>query len=676
MLLSYLILLQEDSGSQQVSLEQFDNNQSELPIYNYFSNVGYDSAYNDRSNFFDNFTNSNSINKQQQQTVNLPSQNENLNSNLFNTAVYLDSKLYSNHSVFNDHSEENNNEDSVALDDPEIKQNEIYDNLHKTVVTEDEAKKINDYIGQMDRNHLNTQQSVDDGSDDYFNKKDNKLNNEMLDEISNMNQSEVKQQEGDVRLEEHLKSKEDHSPHESLLQLSSQIAKLVDNTSEYEMLLPVTDLESRNQQLASLLDQERIKSEQLNAQLQITHDRIAYLEKELEQTKLKQENRLNCELGPIQEQLQYHIQTVGILVAEKTELSAMLTQAQTNLKQKSGECDELQTKLKASKSRVAELEKEVGAMKGEISKYGSLDTETKETIKKLTEECENFKELKVEMKQDILELREKLNASSKENMQQQERIKELSSQLSLANIKIQQLTTGDSLQIDGKIELLTQQNLALEKQVSDLNQSLKTVAKERDQASIQYQQYVQQLNTQLANLANRLESVTNENESLVTREQNLVKHISEIEKHLQNERINATNVKNSDELKKELDAAMETMQNLRVEKINMEENFTRVSNERDMLMKDLDAKKDSIAELESLLERLQGQQPDNSKLLASIESDKIAASRAVMQNTQLKKQLQDMQDDFIKMVSVLCSKLVGRILYIIKYYAFVFFKII
>lgn len=98
---------------------------------------------------------------------------------------------------------------------------------------------------------------------------------------------------------------------------------------------------------------------------------------------------------------------------------------------------------------------------------------------------------------------------------------------------------------------------------------------------------------------------------------------------------------------KELEDAL---QKLQMEKINAQENFTRVSNERDMLLKDLDAKKESISELEILVERLQGSQPDNSKLLATIESDKIAASRAVAQNAELKKQLQEMQDDFIKLV--------------------------
>lgn len=576
-------------------------------------------------------------------------------SNLFNTAVYLDSQLYSNHPVFNSHNEENNNKDAVALDDPEIKQNEIYDNVHKTSMTQDDANQINEYIDKLDRKHLNTEQSVDDGSDEYFNRKDNKISNQLLDEISNMNINEIVQQESNMRARKNSKSEDAHSPHESLLQLSSQIAQLIEPTSEYEVLLPVTDLESRNQQLAALLDQERIKTEQLNAQLQITHDRIAYLEKELEQTKIQQENRVNRELGPVQEQLQYHIQTVGILVAEKTELSAMLTQAQTNLKQKIGECEELQVRLKTSRARVADLEKEIGTMKAEKSKYDNLDILKEETVKRLTEECDHLKETKLEMAQDILELREKLNANSKENLQLQERIQELTSQLSLANIKIQQLTTGENMHVDAQLEILTQQNLALEKQVSDLNQSLKTVAKERDQSSTQYQQYVQQLNNQLANLANRLESVTNENESLVTREQNLVRHMGELEKHLQNlqnERVNAASTKNNNDFKKELDITLEKMRTLEAEKINMEENFTRVSNERDMLMKDLDAKKDSISELESLVEQLQGQQPDNSRLLAAMESDKIAASRAVTQNTELKKQLQDMQDDFVKMVSI------------------------
>lgn len=190
--------------------------------------------------------------------------------------------------------------------------------------------------------------------------------------------------------------------------------------------------------------------------------------------------------------------------------------------------------------------------------------------------------------------------------------------------------------------------------MSELSNSLETVTKERDQASTQYQQYVLQLNEQLSNLANKLESVTRENESLVTREQNLIRHMNELEKHLQNVQTDRTVVsvqRASESVEKDLQEALQNVEMLSMEKVQLQENFTRVCNERDMLFKDLESKKDCIRELEDLVERLRMVQPDTTKLLAEMESDKVAAARAISQNTELKKQLQDIQDDFVKMVS-------------------------
>lgn len=50
------------------------------------------------------------------------------------------------------------------------------------------------------------------------------------------------------------------------------------------------------------------------------------------------------------------------------------------------------------------------------------------------------------------------------------------------------------------------------------------------------------------------------------------------------------------------------------------------------------------------LERLQSETPDATNLLASIESDKIAASRAMAQNQELKMQLEEIQKAFVQLV--------------------------
>jgi len=53
------------------------------------------------------------------------------------------------------------------------------------------------------------------------------------------------------------------------------------------------------------------------------------------------------------------VQTIGILVAEKTDVSAKLTQSFKQLERKQSEMDELHGRLKASRERVQELEKQI-----------------------------------------------------------------------------------------------------------------------------------------------------------------------------------------------------------------------------------------------------------------------------------------------------------------------------
>lgn len=557
---------------------------SNLPIHNYFSNVGYDSAYNNRSNFFDNFSKSDSA------------QVNESNSNLFNTAVYLDNKLYSMQVGFDT--------DSVAMEDPEIKPiNELYENRHKSLMTQDDADEIKDYIDRRDQEKQN----------EFFEKADDKQDSDLLDAISNMKQEEL--------------AKDNPS---ELVKLSNQLAQIIE--PKLEEPEPDADLNERNRQLQDLLDQERIRSEQLNTQLEISQDRTALLEQELENVKLE-----CATYKAVKDELQYHVQTVNILVGEKAELTNQLSEAQEGLKQKIGECEELSARLRTSRSRVADLEKEVANLKSE-KRAGD---DFKQVFLDLEAENGRLKERSEEMALDLSELRAKLAKCEGENRQLQNQLNEANLQLSLAGIKIQQLSSGEA-RSDDHLERFAEEKAVYEKQVTELTSQLNSAINDKNQVNTQYQQYVQQLNGQLTNLAARLETVTKENETLTSREQALISHIGELEKHLQRERIQPQ-IDTS-----ELENALQT---LRAEKTNLEESFTRVSNERDMLLKDLEAKKESIVELEDTVERLQAGQPDSVKLLATIESDKVAASRAVAQNSELKKQLQEMQDDFVKVVS-------------------------
>lgn len=409
--------LEANSASSKVSVGGTEPNQaSELPIYNYFSNDGFDSAYNQRSNFFDSLADT------QQQIID--NENTNEHNGIFSTAVYLDSKLYSNPSLFKN---ENGNED---LD-------EMYDNVHKSAVTYNDAKEINNYLDKRDSLPLANIKQEENEADEYFQEKDDKEDCQMLQEISDLQYSEPK------------KSNQ-HSNIENLMQLSSQMAQLVDPSPQIDTSEATSKLERRNQELAALLEEEQVKTRQLAAQLNIKDDQIRHLEKTLEVSKMEQETKIKCEMGQIQEQLQNHIQTIGILVAEKTELSAMLSQAQSGCKQKTVELEELGEKLKNSNKKISSLESELNALKTEKTRNSEIVNERSEAYNKLKSEYEELKRTKDELSQDALEVHEKLNASSAENIKLQKQLQEVSAQLSLANIRIQQLTLSDSAQVNKK----------------------------------------------------------------------------------------------------------------------------------------------------------------------------------------------------------------------------------
>ncbi len=66
----------------------------------------------------------------------------------------------------------------------------------------------------------------------------------------------------------------------------------------------------------------------------------------------------------------------------------------------------------------------------------------------------------------------------------------------------------------------------------------------------------------------------------------------------------------------------------------------------------LSEREDRLQELEMTVERLQDNAVDSDSLLESMQSDKTALSRAIAQNKELKTQLAELQNGFVKMVCV------------------------
>ncbi|XP_046999086.1 golgin subfamily A member 2-like [Schistocerca americana] len=441
---------------------------------------------------------------------------------------------------------------------------------------------------------------------------------------------------------------------ESLLQMSLQINDLISETfngNSDDKRNSVSELEHRNQELAAMLAVEQQKNEQLHLQLKEHQSRLSQLESDLGKVRAESEAELTREVGPLQEQLQLHAQTVGILVGEKTELQSALNKSQQLAKQKAGEVEELQGRLKASRHKVAELEKELSASNTSNQQLQVMVKELSAEVEKLKVENKLVTKHLEETEEEKSEIQQKLNTKTSEVSSLQQQLQERQSQLSLTQLRIQQLSISGNTELDSQMETLNQQKISLEHQVAQLQQAVRSVTAERDQASQQYQQYVQQLNSQLQSLATKLESATTENETLLSREQSLIHHVSELEKQLQQQqqqqsvKTKATSSEDSDKIHK----LQEKLSDLEEEKKHLHDINDSQQQQIEELSADLKDRLTRIEDLESMIESMKEDQPNKERLLAAIESDKVAAARAVAQNQKLKERLEELENGFVTM---------------------------
>ena len=74
--------------------------------------------------------------------------------------------------------------------------------------------------------------------------------------------------------------------------------------------------------------------------------------------KIKKQLHISGHEDYFREQLQLHAQTIGVLVAEKTELHSTLQQTAKKCEKFERENDELLGRLKASRQRITDLERQ------------------------------------------------------------------------------------------------------------------------------------------------------------------------------------------------------------------------------------------------------------------------------------------------------------------------------
>ncbi|KAG4065259.1 hypothetical protein HA402_012701 [Bradysia odoriphaga] len=427
--------------------------------------------------------------------------------------------------------------------------------------------------------------------------------------------------------------------------------QFIDNFGECTTL-PLADatkqLSDELQATTSKLNAALDKNNELAGQLTEQNGLIDRLQLELHKMKLENSAKTNLDAESLKGQLDAHAQTIGILVGEKAELTAALAKYQGLAHSNASEVEELQGRLNASRHRVSVLERDIGNMKSSHEKYDSTQQKLCDELEQCQEEIKKFKKIVSDSEEEIAELKRSSTLKAEKIGSLEQELKKRSSELELSKLRVEQLSIGDGVQSEGQLENLSAEKLFYEQKTHELEGVVQQLNAEREQSGQQYQNYVQQLNQEISKLAQQLQEYVADNERLSKREQALVKHVGELERQIQQQF-------NKQKRNSEMTVSTEDIEALKSKCGALEEEKAKSEAQRQSdleqissLQLQLQEKITLLSETETTMERIQSERPDSKNLIASIESDKIAASRAMSQNQDLKQQLDEMQRAFVQ----------------------------
>ncbi|XP_032055978.1 golgin subfamily A member 2 isoform X5 [Aythya fuligula] len=424
---------------------------------------------------------------------------------------------------------------------------------------------------------------------------------------------------------------------------------------ENRSLSSTESLRQLSEQLNGLVSQS---TSYVNGESAISSTNIKEMEKQqnqeamnqLEKEKKEFEQKFSKEQAALREQLQVHIQTIGILVSEKSELQTALGHTQQAARQKSGEAEDLAARLQSSRQRVSELERT-------LSSISMQQKQAEKHNKELVKERDNLKlELykhskgSEEIKQQNSELSEKLRSLVSENSAMKLDVEDLHKKLEMAELMIQQFSNqSGNLDVNQQLQMALEERASLETQIAQLSESLHQLQTERDQyveklkeeGSI-WQQRVQQL-------AEQVHTMAEEKEKHMAQIRELEANVTELlSKSVKPMDIEPSSPAGPTEAELSL---QEEIQRLQQEKEELHGQYQAQVRDNEQLSHLNREQEERLLELEKAVQRYNEESVDRQQILENMQSDKATISRALSQNRELKEQLAELQNGFVKLTN-------------------------
>uniref|UniRef100_UPI0037E772F5 golgin subfamily A member 2 isoform X2 n=1 Tax=Semicossyphus pulcher TaxID=241346 RepID=UPI0037E772F5 len=449
---------------------------------------------------------------------------------------------------------------------------------------------------------------------------------------------------------------------ESLRQLSQQLNGLVSETSaayvngDGASSVSERELESRNQELAAALESSNLTNSQLNTKLDQLVQQSQGFSDQLQKERKEFEQRFSKEQGAMREQLQVHIQTIGILVSEKSELQTALQYTQQAARQKTGEAEELNNRLQATKQRVSELERTLSSVSTQQKQFEKHNKEFEKERDSLRLEVFRLNNLSEESKQQSSELSEQLKLRTEENGAMRLEVDDLRKRLEMADLMLQQYSSqSDPSSANQQVQLLAEEKQQLEAHNHQLMESIAQLQTERDVYAGQIQEEGRVWKDKTEQLLTQVSLVAEERDRNISRVQELEASITELEHAaalLSQERQtqNAAQPQSSGPSESEL-ALQESLNTLYQEKEALTAQYQAQLRDNKQLSRLCAEQETRLGELERQVESEVQEAEDRRRMLEDVQSDKATISRALTQNRTLKDQLAELQNGFVKLTN-------------------------
>ncbi|XP_007569474.1 golgin subfamily A member 2 isoform X2 [Poecilia formosa] len=447
---------------------------------------------------------------------------------------------------------------------------------------------------------------------------------------------------------------------ESLRQLSQQLNGLVSESTSAPYVngeaAPSGELESRNQELAAALESSKLTNSQLNTKLDQLVHQTQELTDQLQKERKEFEQKFSKEHGAMREQLQVHIQTIGILVSEKSELQTALQYTQQAARQKSAEAEEFNNRLQTTKQRVSELERTLSTVSTQQKQFERQNKELEKERDNLRLEVLRLNNLSEESKQQSSELSEQLRQITQDNAAMRLEVDDLHKRLEMADLMLQQYSSqSDSPGFNQKVEMLLEEKQQLESRNHQLLESVAQLKTERDRYVERIQEEGRVWKDKTEQLLAQVSLVAEERDRNINRVQELEASVVELKNAaalLSVEKEAQENAEPQPSGPSEAEVALqEALSSLQQEKDAITAQYQAQLRDNEQLSRMCAEQETRLEELERQVESQSQEEEDRRRMLEDVQSDKATISRALTQNRTLKDQLAELQNGFVKLTN-------------------------